>query len=298
MNKSSDHCRSRILINGVQAEYLDVNDRSIHYGDGLFETILLSNGSLFYWQQHYQRLYQSAERLQLHCPNEDTLLNDIHRLLSAVGKTDADSYAVKIIVTRGAGERGYQYDPTACNETRILSLSPVNPDYSSLLSTRLLAGSLTVCRQQVSINENLAGLKHLNRLENVLARNEFNQRKNETFIDGIMLNANQHVIECCMSNIFALKNNTLYTPDLKLSGINGIMRNIIITIANKNNMKVNICNLTLAELMAMQEVFISNSLIGMKSVNRAGDVAFNKQDISAAIFNSLLETMNDYAQAA
>ena len=112
-----------------------------------------------------------------------------------------------------------------------------------LLPVKLLSGDLCFCEQQVSINENLAGLKHLNRLENVMARNEWGHRSTESnIIDGLMLNANQYVIEGCMSNLFAVRNNELLTPDLSVSGVKGIMREVIIDLANKNNIKLRIIN--------------------------------------------------------
>ncbi len=284
------------LINGVSADYLNVNDRAIHYGDGLFETILFSNNQLYYWQQHYQRLLQSATQLKLKCPHEQLLLNDIKQLLMNNEISQHKTCAIKIIVSRGAGDRGYQFRQTAVKENRIVSLSSLNASYSSLLSGSLLSGDLYLCQQQVSINEGLAGIKHLNRLENVLARNEWHGDQSKNIIDGLMLNANHHVIEGCMSNLFAVKDNQIFTPDLKLSGVNGIMRNVIIDAAKNNKIRVNIVDLTIDELASMHEIFISNSLIGMKSVNKIGKTLYQQQNISNVIFKTLLATTDHYVQ--
>ncbi len=284
------------LINGIAADYININDRAIHYGDGLFETVLCSNNKLLYWKQHYQRLQASANKLKLSCPDEQLLLNDIIRLLEHnknSNKNDCQhGYAVKIILTRGTGERGYQFTKTN-NTKRIVLLSAIEIDYSSLLSEQLLSGDLYLCEQQVSINENLAGLKHLNRLENVLARNEWNNE----FIDGLMKNANQNVIEGTMSNFFAVKDNQLFTPDLGQSGVNGIMRDVIMALAKTNNIQLSVVNIKLNELFNMDELFISNSLIGIKSVNKLCDSRYKDQRITNIIFNGLLETKNNYAQA-
>ena len=285
------------MINGVSADYLSINDRAIHYGDGLFETILCSHNKLLYWKQHYQRLKLSSIKLKLNCPDEALLLDDIKKLLGGIECSDNHIIAIKIIVSRGAGERGYQFSK-GNNENRIVMLSTLDAGYSPLHSGELSIGDLYVCEQQVSINESLAGIKHLNRLENVLARNEWqNSTVNNNIIDGLMVNANGHVIECTMSNLFAVKDKHLLTPDLKLSGINGIMRDLIINIARENNIEVASVNLTLEEIFNMDELFITNSLIGMKAVNKIVDQQYLSHSFTNLIFNELLKTKDHYAQS-
>jgi 4-amino-4-deoxychorismate lyase len=287
------------LINGIASDYLNINDRSIHYGDGLFETILCSDQKLYYWQQHYQRLYESAKRLKIDCPQEQLLLDDISKLLesynSGVDNTGIDNSGsacvIKIIISRGAGERGYKFSKNM-TVNRFVFLSAFEADYSSILSRQLESGELYICKQQVSINENLAGLKHLNRLENVLARDEWNA----SYIDGLMLNANLHVIEGSMSNLFAVKDKQMYTPDLRLSGVKGVMREIIIDLAAKNNIKTSVTDLTIDDLYAMDELFISNSLIAMKVVTKLRDTLYSDQPVARNIFTDLLNSKEDYAQ--
>jgi 4-amino-4-deoxychorismate lyase len=174
-------------------------------------------------------------------------------------------------------------------------LSSLEPAYSSLLSEHLLNGELFICKQQVSINESLAGLKHLNRLENVMARNEWQDNNKRYYIDGLMLNANQHVIEGTMSNLFAIRDDQLYTPQLKQSGIKGVMRDIIIAIANKLDLRLTVTDLSLDQLSSMDELFISNSLIGMKSVTQLGDSHY-QHNKATVIFNQLLKTKADHVQ--
>ena len=289
------------LINGVASDYLNINDRSIHYGDGLFETILCDKNKLYYWTQHFQRLQTSAEKLKITCPHEQVLLDDITKLLeinkaeSKSGSKSEAACAIKIIISRGTGERGYQFSKNTA-ASRIVLLSALEAGHSSLLSNQLLSGELFICKQQVSINENLAGIKHLNRLENVLARNEWNDKAKNNIIDGLMLNANQQVIEGTMSNLFAIKDKQLFTPELSLSGVNGIMRQIIISLAAKNNVKTSVINLTIDDLSAMDELFISNSLIAMKAVTKLGDSLYKDQAVTNMIFTELLKTKEDYAQ--
>lgn len=279
------------MINGVAADFLTINDRAIHYGDGIFETILCDRNSLFFWSQHYQRLQQSAVRLKLDCPDEKLLLDDIKQLLDKNPEIIEKSYTLKIILTRGAGDRGYRY-VKGMKQNRLVLLSEIDTAYSSLLSGELLTGELCLCQQQASINESLAGLKHLNRLENVLARNEWQNQ----YIDGLMINANKNVIEGSMSNLFAVQDGELFTPDLSQSGVKGVMRELIILLAKNNNIKVSVVNITAAELLAMDEIFISNSLIGMKSVNKLADALFEETPLSNRLFENLLQIMESHAQ--
>ena len=287
--------KTSALINGVTADYLNINDRAIHYGDGLFETILCSENKLLYWSQHYLRLQRSAQRLKLRCPDEDVLLGDIRSLLKLNETPGSKVCSIKIIITRGSSDRGYVI-PKKTNEKRIVLMSALAADYSSLLSGELLSGELYICKNQVSINESLAGLKHLNRLENVLARNEWNDTANNQFIDGLMLNARQQVIEGSMSNVFAIKENNLYTPDLSQSGVNGIMRDMIIAAAGRNNIQLSIRNLTLEDLYEMEEIFISNSLMGIRSVNKIEASLYQQQTLTKFMLSELLKTKDDYVQ--
>ena len=281
------------LINGIASDYLNSSDRAIHYGDGIFETILCFGNKLYYWQKHFQRLQKSAIKLGLHCPQEQTFLEDIAKLLKANDAHSKQAYAIKIILSRGVGERGYVVDKNnICN--RLLFLSTIEEGYSSLLSIRLLSGDLFLCQQQVSINENLAGIKHLNRLENVLARSEWTGDK---FIDGLMLNANNHIIEGTMSNLFAIKHGRLYTPALNMSGVRGVMRDVIIDIAESSNIDVTIKTLTVNEVITMDALFISNSLIGMKYVTQFNGHRYNNDMVTNTIFTQLLNKGDDYAQS-
>ena len=291
--KTSSHKKTLTtsLINGIDADFLNVHDRSIHYGDGVFETILCVDNKLYYWSQHFERLRSSAASLKIECPSEQRFLDDIAQLLTDNKTQESQSSVIKIILSRGVGERGYKIDRSS-SVNRIVLLSSIEKEYSSLLSETLLQGELFVCAQQVSINENLAGIKHLNRLENVMARNEWQDNTRQSYIDGLMLNANNHVIEGCMSNLFAVKGNKLFTPQLKQSGIKGVMRDTIIDVIAKNKLQLAVTDLTIDEIYDMDELFISNSLIGIKSVTKLGDYHYQKKN-AAIIFDQLLKAKED-----
>ena len=172
-------------------------------------------------------------------------------------------------------------------------ISELAQDYSSLLSRQLLSGDLFLCQQQASINKSTAGLKHLNRLENVLARNEW---ADEAFIDGLMLNHNSHVIEATMSNLFAIEDHRLMTPDLSLSGVNGIMRRVILNIADELNIKTVVEDIPLENIMNADELFISNSLIGIKSIDTFNDKTFGEPSVTKNIFDELISSVENNAK--
>jgi len=287
------------MINGVIADYININDRALQYGDGLFETILCIDKKLYYWQQHYQRLQSSARKLDIKCPNEKLFLDDIRQLLddeeNVPDTSCTTACAIKIILSRGTGERGYKY-PKNIDTNRLVMLSQLAADYSSLLPAQLLCGDLFLCKTQASINETLAGIKHLNRLENVLASNEWKNTSKDQYIDGLMLNADQHVIECTMSNIFAVKNDRLLTPDLKRSGVRGVMRDEVIKLAATNNIDVSENNITIDELKTMDELFITNSLIGLKSVSKFDDTRYKEPQLTKLIFDALISTKGNHVQ--
>jgi 4-amino-4-deoxychorismate lyase len=284
------------MINGIAADYLNINDRAIHYGDGIFETVLCSSNRLYFWRLHYLRLRTSADKLKLKCPDEKVLLDDIAYLLDAHLSSPEKVFSVKIILTRGTGERGYRFVRNrfdiACAGNRVVLLSEIAAEYSSLITRELITGDMCLCTQQASINEGLAGLKHLNRLENVLARNEWS----DEYLDGLMLNANNDVIEGSMSNLFAVKGNQLFTPDLSLSGIRGIMRDVIMQLAEKNNIPLSITRMSVEQILDMDELFVSNSLIGMKSVKRLLDTRYTANTVSFMIFDHLLQITDSHVQ--
>jgi len=245
---------NKILVNGSEQTTVDVRDRGFQYGDGLFETIAYKNGQLQLWDEHLQRLQQSAERLSLASVDESLWLDDIKKL-------DLSGDAViKLTVTRGVSGRAYAYG----NEHSVSRISAAYawPEYSESNSPGVTS---CLCETPVSMNSALAGIKHLNRLENVLARNEWND---STIAEGFMLDQNQHVIEGTMSNVFCVLDDELYTPSLEYSGVAGVMRQHVIELAEKNNIPVNIIDISKQNFLHMDSVFITNSLIGLWPVTK------------------------------
>jgi len=161
----------------------------------------------------------------------------------------------KIIITRGEGERGYKPSPVAL-PMRVMMKAKL-PTYPE--SNFDEGVHLRVCETLVSHQPKLAGVKHLNRLENVLARMEWGAPE---IADGVMLDMNGNVIECTAANLFARFDDTLVTPKLDLCGVEGVTRMQILSRASALNLKVKIENMDLKQLLAADEVVMSNSLYG------------------------------------
>lgn len=238
-----------ILVNGQPEDRISVLDRGLQYGDGLFETIAFRRGSLEFLQQHLERLELGCNRLKIPFIALETLLADLTRVCDTL-ISDA---VIKIIVTRGQGGRGYKATPSAL-PTCIIS-SHVISDNSSNNSQGI---RVRICQQTVSENVSLAGIKHLNRLEQVLARSEWDD---DAIAEGLMFNRHKQLIEGTMSNVFIVSDGKLLTPELELSGVCGIMRNQVISAAQLAGIDVSISTISLDQLRHADEVFITNSLI-------------------------------------
>ncbi len=243
-------------IDGQPAEALPLADRGLHYGDGLFETMALRNGHIRRLALHLERLQDGCKRLGLPDPGADTLRRELD-----AARRGQDQAVLKLMVTRGAGGRGYR-PPAQPSITRILFRYPW-PDYPSDWSE--LGIELRICRTRLGLNPALAGLKHLNRLEQVIARAEWDEGAQE----GLMLDTEGGVIEGTMTNVFASPaEGQLVTPDLTLAGVAGVTRRHILERAREAGLAVQVRAFTLDELLESREVFVCNSIAGVWPVRR------------------------------
>lgn len=277
---------NRVLINGVASEYVPVTDRGLHYGDGVFETIACSGSHAVFIDQHLNRMQSAARTLDLSFPPRQLFLNDINCLINGNGVKSV----IKLMLTRGQAKRGYHYD-TGQPPMRICMQSAW-PEHVTEWNKHGI--TLRFCETQVSLNPRLAGLKTLNRLENVLASKELGTAFNE----GLLSDIDGNVIEGTMSNIFAVNNDVVLTPDLSRGGINGIMRQQVIDIAHKNNIRVEIRNISRDELLASDEIFVSNSLIGVCAVKRLEQQVFDTVTMTRMINTVLQRRIEADAKAA
>ena len=240
-----------ILINGKPESRINISDRGLQYGDGLFETLAYRQHQLELWPMHRARLILGCQRLKINFDSAQLKLleTEMQQVLSSLS-SDA---VIKVIVTRGEGGRGYRPDPESL-PSRIISTHPL-PDYPASYNNGVV---VRWCDQTVSQNRALAGLKHLNRLEQVLARSEW---ENSAISEGLMLNQHQHVIEGTMSNVFMVIGDKLITPELSLSGVAGVMREAMIELAELLGVSVEQRAITKTELLSADELFLTNSII-------------------------------------
>tara|TARA_R110000782_G_scaffold235939_9_gene322028 strand:+ start:911 stop:1744 length:834 start_codon:yes stop_codon:yes gene_type:complete len=254
------------LINGNSSDAISLFDRGLQYGDGLFETIAVEKGSLLCWDEHIERLQSGCSRLKLPIPNQDALFEEARHLTGSVERG-----IIKITITRGQGGRGYAL-PVNVDSTRIISLYPW-PEYSFENPGNGI--KVHICHYRYAYNSVLAGIKHLNRLEQILARSEWTDN---SIAEGIVLDHDGNVIEGTMSNIFYIKNETLNTPDLSACGVNGIIRQKIITLATELDLELCINNISLKSLMEADEAFMCNSIIGVWPIRMLGEQALDVGD--------------------
>lgn len=244
------------LVNGQAAELLSLNDRAIQFGDGVFRTIRLEQGRLVFWARHYRKLAADCAALGIEAPAERTLLDEARSLIAHSGMRDA---TIKLIVSRGESQRGYAA-PAECRPTRIVQISPL-PAYPERLYRE--GARVRLCETRASWQPMLAGVKHLNRLENVLARREWSD---PSILEGLLLDRDGFVLEGVMSNVIVLRDGVLQTPQLDGGGVAGVLREVALDAARQLGWRVDACRLSLDDLRAAERVWISNSLMGLMPV--------------------------------
>jgi 4-amino-4-deoxychorismate lyase len=251
-----------MLVNGEYREHIEISDRGFQYGDGLFETIAVTNGQPVFLDRHLDRLNAGCRRLYIPFPGTELLTFEAKKLCQHSSKA-----ILKLILTRGSGGRGYR-QPDVIQPTRVLSLYPF-PDYPGSYKEQGIVARF--CDTRLGLNPALAGIKHLNRLEQILARAEW---ADPAIQEGIMLDINDHVIEGTMTNLFYVKNDSLYTSSLMLAGVAGIMRGIITAMSSGHDLSAIEHTFTKDELLSADEVFVCNSIIGIWPIKQIATTCF------------------------
>ena len=241
-------------VDGQPADALSLKDRGLAYGDGLFETIAVRGGQPVLLERHLQRLAEGCSRLALAAD---------HRLIRAelvAYAAELGDGVLKLILTRGDSQRGYAFDP-ATAPRRILQGNPPAhyPGVHAEHGVRLFP-----CATRLASQPLLAGLKHLNRLEQVLARAEW---QGPECAEGLMLDVDARVIEGVFSNVFIVRDGVLLTADLRRCGVAGVMRGELLFQAKSLGIPTEITDISLEQLQQADEVFVCNSVYGIWPVN-------------------------------
>jgi len=248
----------KFLVNGQFTDTIPVQDRGLRYGDGCFETMLYRHGHVQLWDRHFGRLMHGCERLKIQLDfDREILEQEIALLVEGI-----EEAIVRITVTRGSGGSGYAY-PDAQSPTRILGIRTDQRDHAKHQEQGV---DICLCNTIMGRNPLLAGIKHLNRLEQVLARSEWA----DEFLEGLLKNDVGDVIEGTMSNLFLVENGAVFTPFLDECGVAGVMRAELMQRMPEMGIEVAEERISVERLLAADECFLTNSLIGIwpvRSIN-------------------------------
>ena len=265
------------LINGEFKDSISVYDRGLAYGDGFFETMLWdsleekneTNVGVEFWLRHLRRIKDGCQLMQINLPFDEEIIRQRNLILKASLK-EKKSGLLKMIVTRGVGGRGYKFERNMIPTIIFLSLPKpkVKKEYFKQ------GVVVKICKTQLSKNTNLFGYKHLNRLDSVLARSEW---EDNNIFEGVFVDSKKNILEGTMTNIFFVHEKTLITPPIIDSGINGVMRQVIIDKAKFFFDKLVIQKINLRDIEKFDQMFLTNSVLKVIPVIRFEKKKFIKK---------------------
>ena len=250
-------------VNGQSTNQVLVGDRGLSFGDGVFTTAKINQGKVQLLPNHLKRLTNACAKLGIAFTDVDSLSKEINQIAQSFSLA-----VLKVVITAGHGGRGYSRQGIL-KPTVIITVSEYPDVYQEYASQGI---SLVTSKVKLSRNAQLAGLKHLNRLEQVLIRSELDQIQAQ---DAIVLDTNSNVIETSCANVFWISNDKLYTPSLEYSGVNGIVRAVILD----NYPQTQIVNADIAQLYDAQSVFTCNSLMEIVPVKTIDKVSYNIESV-------------------
>ena len=248
-----------MLVDGVISEHVRADDRGLAYGDGLFETLAVIAGRPRFWQGHMDRLFGGCEKLGLQMPRQDVLLREVQTV--AAGKARC---VVKIIVTRGSGGRGYT-PPQQQLACRIVSVHEW-PD--NIPDLREQGVSARICELRLSLQPALAGIKHLCRLEQVLASREISGFPEP---EGVLLDQDGHVVSLLSANLFLVSKQRLFTPRMDRCGVRGVLRQVLL---EEFQGRCEVRRIGVEMLAEVDEVFACNAVRAIFPVTRIDEIQF------------------------
>lgn len=245
-------------VNGIQSSHIELNDRGFAYGDGIFTTAKILNGNIQQLSAHIARLSDGCDYLNIHGIDYDALQQEVI--------SEALKYklaVLKIIISAGCGGRGYSRIGAA-SPTVVVSVHDYPNHYDGWQKDGITLGD---CLLKIGHNPLMKGIKHLNRLEQVLIRQELDKREENELV---VYDLNNQIVEASAGNIFWITDNTIYTPDLSNAGVNGLMRAMIIERCSEiERLKpVDFITSTRACLDNADSIFICNSVMGIVPIKR------------------------------
>lgn len=241
---------ARMLVDGAPAEAVPALDRGLAYGDGLFESIRFVAAAAPLWARHMSRLTESCARLRIPAPDPEQLWREASSVTRGMPQS-----VVRITVTRGIGERGYA-PPASPQPMRVVAAFAAP---SVAREAHADGVRLRVCAIRLAEQPLLAGMKHTNRLEQVLARAEWDD---PAIAEGVLCDGQGRVVSATMANLFAVVDDVLLTPALDRCGVAGVARAEVLAVYPQ----ARIGELTLDSLLGASEVFLSSSVRGILPV--------------------------------
>jgi len=254
---------------------LDPRDRGLAYGDGVFETILLHQGTPVWWEAHLARMQRGCDVLDIVAPDPDFLWEEVDSMVSGSARG-----VLKLIVTRGIGERGYALS-SKVPPTIVLSLSGAPP------SAPREGLRLRWCQTPLAIQPRLAGVKHLNRLEQVLARAEWDDADSAqpAIHDGLQCDTAGRVVSATSANLFVLRDGRWLTPPVADCGIAGVCRGWILDRFAESAE----CVLTRDEVESADAIVLCNAVRGILPVAALGSRRWSLHAQALALRQRLAE---------
>ncbi len=266
-------------LNGQVIQHLSPIERGFAYGDGVFTTIAVRHGQAVLLDYHWQRLENSCQRLGISTPNLHQWQNDFLRFVSAYPEATA-----KIIITRGEGGRGYLPDRHTPAHCYFYAYPVVTypEQYQQAISTDFLLGRL-------GISPLLAGMKHLNRLEQVLLRQEL---AHTSYPEALVCDVMGQVIEGVFSNVFLVQDGQLLTPLLNGAGVAGVMRRYILQLSHQLGWVSSEKTLLPDDFLRADEVFFCNSLYGIWPVQQIAGTILPSHTVTQQLQQQLAQRLS------
>jgi len=248
----------KIFVNGrmvaAGAGAISPTDRGFTLGDGVFETMLAVDGAVVRLDAHMARLVSGAKRL--HIPVDISAARAaIAETLAANGLTQSPA-TVRLTLTRGTGARGLAF-PIEPRPTLVVSAGKYTPYPAELYQRGMTAVILPYRKNEFSA---LVGIKSLNYGENILGRADAQSAGAD---EGIFLNTRGFLAEGCVSNLFWVRNGTLFTPEVACGAVAGVVRAAVLTLAGSVGLAVSEGKYSASSLENSDEAFFTNSLMGI-----------------------------------
>jgi len=273
---------SRWFREGSAVHGIPVDARALQYGDGLFETIAIRDGQPRLWDYHVERLQSGCARLGLEAPGHAMLEEALHAALDGCD-TDVARCTAKIIVGAAPGPRGYRRSSATCD----VPLVGVFDSPPLALACYRDGVTARLCNTRLAVQPQLAGIKTLNRLEQVLARAEW---QDPAIFEGLTLDTAGRLICGTMSNVFLVNGQALVTPAITRCGVSGVMRRCLLALLADAGIACEVRDVTLEELRGCDSLFLTNSQFGALPVTAFG----RRHLVSGALFATVRQLLADH----